>query len=69
MTPDEMIYKSVYQQCIKNNCTIELSRQSAKMAVQKYNSRNYSGSPSTLIKDAVTSASKFKQKKASTSWR
>jgi hypothetical protein len=69
MTHSEFIAKQVYDQCIAINCSELQARESAQSAVKQFHMGNYSETPAKLIKEAVTAASKFKQKKVNKSWR
>lgn len=68
MTHDELISKSVYDQCIEAGCDVLHARDAAQMAVKKYKDGNYQ-SPAKLIKDSVISAGRIKQRGVSKSWK
>ena len=61
MTHSEMIYKSVYQQCIDIGCRELHARDTANIALKKFKDGNHQ-KPSKLIIDAVASARRIKQK-------
>ena len=69
MTPSQLIYKSVYDGCIDIGCSESHSRESAKIASDDYSKGRHLKSPSQLIDDAIISAKKIKQRKASKSWK
>lgn len=69
MTPKQLVYKSVYDQCIAIGCGELHSRDAATMAAKEFERGSHYKSASELIKNSVASAKKIKQRKASTSWK
>lgn len=63
MTPNDMIYDSVFKGCLQEGLTTHAAKDAAVMALEKYK-KNQFDKPSKLVKQAITDAKRtFKKVK------
>ena len=62
MTPNDIVYNTVYKDCKAANCDELTSKNAAIMALEKYKKNNFT-KVSTMMKQAVTDAKKLVAKK------
>ena len=62
MTPHDLVFNTVYLECLKQGCDERLSRDTATQTLQKYKNNQFT-KPSVLIDQSIKTAKKLIPKK------